>query len=51
MHLLFTIISKIFKNYKDKKINLRKSDEYIADSKLLKKISEKTWKVIINKKN
>ena len=42
---------KIFKNYKAKKINLRKGDEYIADSKLLKKVSEKTWKAIINKKN
>ena len=42
---------KIFKNYKAKKMILRKGDENIVDSKLLKKISEKTWKAIINKKN
>ena len=42
---------KIFKNYKTNKINLRKGDENIVDSKSLKKISEKTWKAIINKKN
>ena len=42
---------KIFKNYKANKINLRKGDENIVDSKSLKKISEKTWKAIINKKN
>ena len=42
---------KIFKNYKAKKMNLRKGDENIVDSQSLKKISEKTWKAIINKKN
>ena len=34
---------KIFKDYKVKKINLEKYDEYIATSKLLKKLVKKLW--------
>ena len=41
---------EIFKNFKVKKIKLKKGEEYIADSKLIKKINEKTWKSIVNKK-
>ena len=37
---------KICSNYKDKKNNLKSGEEYISDSKLLKKINEKTWRSI-----
>ena len=42
---------EIFKNFKVKKIKLKKGEEYISDSKLIKKINEKTWKSIVNKRN
>ena len=39
---------KICNDYKKGKTKLKNGDEYICDSKLLKKINEKTWKVRIN---
>ena len=42
---------KISSNYKKGKLNLKAGEEYVCDSKLLKKINEKTWKAIIKKRN
>ena len=39
---------KICANYKSKRIRLKCGDDYICDSKLLKKISEKAWKAIVS---
>lgn len=41
---------RISSNYKKGKLNLKAGEEYVCDSKLLKKINEKTWKAIIKKK-
>ena len=40
---------KIAKNYKTKDYILKEGDEYIADSKLLKKINQTTWNAIVSK--
>ena len=42
---------RISSNYKKGKLNLKASEEYVCDSKLLKKINEKTWKALIKKRN
>ena len=42
---------RISSNYKKGKLNLKAGEEYLCDSKLLKKINEKTWKAIIKKRN
>ena len=41
---------RISSNYKKGKLNLKAGEEYVYDSKLLKKINEKTWKASIKKK-
>ena len=41
---------KVYNDYKKGKIKIKSGEEYICDSKLLKKIKEKTWKAIIKKK-
>ena len=41
---------RISSNYKKGKLNLKAGEEYVCDSKLFKKINEKTWKVLIKKK-
>ena len=42
---------RISSNYKKGKLNLKVVEEYVCDSKLLKKINEKTWKANIKKRN
>ena len=42
---------RISSNYKKGKLNLKAGEEYVCDSKLLKKINEKAWKAIIKKRN
>lgn len=42
---------KIYVNYKYGKIKLKINKENIADSKLLKKIKDKTWDAIVAKNN
>ena len=37
-------------DYKTENIHLKVGEEYIADSKLLKKINEKPWQAILNQK-
>ena len=41
---------KICCDYRKEKLLLQSCEEYICDSKLLKKINEKTWKAIVRKK-
>ena len=41
---------KIFCDYRKGKLLLKVGEEYVCDSKLLKKINEKTWKAIVRKK-
>jgi hypothetical protein len=38
---------KLYADFKNKKFSLKKEDEFIVDTKLLKKIGEKTWKSIV----
>ena len=40
-------VIKISGKYKDKNIKFKCGDEYVVDTKLLKKIKEKTWKAIV----
>ena len=41
---------KICCDYRKGKLLLKAGEEYVCDSKLLKKINEKTWKAIVRKK-
>ena len=41
---------KIYTDYKAENNHLKVGEEYIADSKLLKKINEKPWQAILNQK-
>ena len=41
---------RISSNYKKGKLNLKAGEEYVCDSKLLKKINEKAWRAVIKKK-
>ena len=42
---------KLFCNFKNNNINLKKDEEYIVDGVLLKKISSKAWDAIVSKYN
>ena len=40
---------KLFCNFKNNNVNLKKGEEYIVDDVLLKKISSKAWDAIVSK--